>query len=246
MKIYTSEQINDAYKNLPESVREVLFSQLVESKIEKIGISISVLSNGIKILSELTGLAIIKILSKEELAEELVTQLQIGGSVAQKIASDVFIQIIDPLYSKGNNATSTSDNHEQTVNIGSLGTEPKLSPESTVTASPRPPEKMADVAPDNLPTEETVESFLPNLAPKTVAQEPVADDETPLFEQKMKKVFTGTSVSPQDLALDTPFVPVAPAQVPQPPTPQKQNVPPPPRVQTPAPSAGDPYREPIE
>jgi len=69
-------------------------------------------------------------------------------------------------------------------------------------------EKSPEVVPDNLPTEETAQSFLPNLTPKTTK---VDDVPTPVvvvepeghpFEEKMKKVFTAGQQSMGDLTIE--------------------------------------------
>jgi len=86
-------------------------------------------------------------------------------------------------------------------------------------------ERSPEVVPQNLPTEETTESFLPNLTPKTTEPEPtlVASPEVHPFEEKMQKVFTAGQQSMGDLTITQ-----AVAQAPRPA------------------SLGDPYREPIE
>lgn len=90
---------------------------------------------------------------------------------------------------------------------------------------PVPPVSL-DVAPDNLPTGET-ESFLPNLAPKTVAE---TEEPTHPFEEKMKRVFTAGQQSMGDLTIE-PAPQATVAQAPKTP---------------PVSRTADPYREPIE
>ncbi|MCK9344715.1 MAG: hypothetical protein M0P64_01160 [Candidatus Pacebacteria bacterium] len=93
-------------------------------------------------------------------------------------------------------------------------------------------EKTPEVVPDNLPTEDAAESFLPNLTPKTVAQTETtttAEPEGHPFEEKMKKVFTAGQQSMGELAIEQ--------TVPATSTPERNA---PPIYHT------DPYREPIE
>lgn len=106
-------------------------------------------------------------------------------------------------------------------------------------------------APDNLPTEETVESFLPKLTPKIIMPAPVGQEAVHPFEEKMQDLFTAgqppvsnVAVAPaiqnfpqENLggqAIPQTFTPVAPA-------PQVQKAPP----SSPL-SSTDPYRETIE
>lgn len=96
-------------------------------------------------------------------------------------------------------------------------------------------EKELDIAPDNLPTNEEPESFLPPIPPKNTTR---TENETPNwditpahpFEEKMKKVFTAGQQSMGELSLG-PITPQAPAS---------QNDKPA------APLHTDLYREPIE
>lgn len=96
-------------------------------------------------------------------------------------------------------------------------------------------EKMPDVAPDNLPIggvennlpaqarkrDEGEISPIPTLIPKTRLEGGESEEELHPFEEKMKKVFTGSPTSIGDLALETP-------------TPEKNIL-----------IESDPYREPI-
>lgn len=92
-------------------------------------------------------------------------------------------------------------------------------------------EKTPEVIPDNLPTQEKEieESFLPNLAPKTIESDTetkTKGDEHP-FEEKMKKVFTAGQQSMGDLNIESPRG-------------EQPTTTPPPTYHV------DPYREPIE
>ncbi len=96
-------------------------------------------------------------------------------------------------------------------------------------------EETPDVAPENLPIEEGVESFLPNLIPKVATS-----DSQPVhpFEEKMKMAFTGTPAT-ADTENIIPLIRKAPP-------PAQTNTP----NITPLPSTEslrhDPYREAIE
>lgn len=245
---YTDEQIEKQFTLLSEEVQGKLFSPEIERSVQKIGVSEGLLIDQLKRLNTLTNLVILEILSKGDFLSECQQVFGIDQKTAENIWEAISRDVLSSLEKLKMQALHAKvlREREEKESEGILTNE-LATAESTIAitppAQPRPPEKMADIAPDNLPTEETVESFLPNLAPKTVSQGPIADDETPLFEQKMKKVFTGTSVSSGDLALENPLTPT---QSSQPPIPQKErSAPPPPRV-PPVSSAGDPYREPIE
>jgi len=98
-----------------------------------------------------------------------------------------------------------------------------------------PVSRMPDIAPDNLPTNEEPESFLPPLLPKPPnletrrPSEEVALPAHP-FEEKMKKVFTAGQQSLGDLAIEPSTQPLSATQAPK----------------SPPIYHADPYREPIE
>lgn len=108
---------------------------------------------------------------------------------------------------------------------------------SSAPLSPVPPrvwKKESNIAPDNLPTGEPLETepLIPPIPPKNT----VSTSETPThpFEEKMKRVFTAGAQSIEDLSIE----PSSPQSAPMP-TPS-------PTPTTPRPAAFDPYREPIE
>lgn len=83
------------------------------------------------------------------------------------------------------------------------------------------------IPPDNLPTVETTDPFLPPLVPKVIRETPtpVVEPEAHPFEEKMKGVFTAGKQTMDEFVINTPA-----------PQPQKSAFPP----------ISDPYREPIE
>lgn len=92
----------------------------------------------------------------------------------------------------------------------------------------KPRMQRPDVAPENLPTDETGESLLPPIPSKFGKEE--AEIPTHPFEEKMKKVFTAGQQSMGELALETPA-----QKTPTPQTPKAQLS-----------YQADPYRETIE
>ncbi|MFZ2303874.1 MAG: hypothetical protein WAV98_03755, partial [Minisyncoccia bacterium] len=96
-----------------------------------------------------------------------------------------------------------------------------------------------DIAPDNLPTSEEPESFLPHLISKPSnlgVSLPSSSDAHP-FEERMQAVFIAGRQSMDDLTIEPPpaHAPVTPL------VPAFPNIPPSPRIYH-----ADPYREPIE
>lgn len=103
---------------------------------------------------------------------------------------------------------------------------------------------LADLAPNNLPTDESAESFLPKLTPKIIMPSSAPQKQEPVhpFEEKMKEFYTdgqqpsgGAAVA--QVRQGTPQENLGGQAIPQTFTPQAPKVPM---------SGADPYREPIE
>lgn len=225
MKIYTKEQLDKAYEDAPASTQEMLFSPAIETQVQKAGATVAILTDGVKMLNSLTNLAILRLLDEKEFTEELTAQLKIDSIVAQKIASDIFSQIISPIRLKENEETKNSEvkiapkGEVEEEQVGETGVTETVE----IPAPTRTLEKMLDVAPDNLPIAEPPEYLTPPIPSKSANLEVEPPSEHP-FEEKMKRVFTAGQQSMGELTLE----PAAPA--------------------TPAPArlAHDPYREAIE
>lgn len=97
MKTNTAEQLKKAYEDVSLATKEILFSPDIDEQVKKYGTSIVILTDGIKILNELTNLAILKLIDEKEFEEELSTELKIDRVVAEKITSDIFYQVITPI-----------------------------------------------------------------------------------------------------------------------------------------------------
>lgn len=96
----TEEQISLAFDKLPRSTQDILFTPEIEKLSQAIGTPLSVLAGGTDELNALTNMALLKLADEKEFAEKLVAQLKINTDIAQKITSDVFSQIINPIRQK--------------------------------------------------------------------------------------------------------------------------------------------------
>lgn len=102
-----------------------------------------------------------------------------------------------------------------------------------------------DLAPDNLPTEETAESFLPKLTPKIIMPSLANQEQEAVhpFEEKMKEFFTAgqkpvSNATVESARQNFPQENLGGQAIPQTFTPQAPKTPPP--------YGADPYREAIE
>lgn len=228
---YTPEQIERAFDALPEEVQDMLYSPELERSVQKVGVEAGLLIDQMKTLNSIANFAVMDLLPQGNIAEEVARALGVGSDEAQNIAARLIADIIMPTNDlKRKLIDDQKRRAEEARELGieleeeEQGTEPPVAPQEeprpeTLVATETPREGMP---PENLPTEDTAGSFLPNLAPKTAARAPI-DEAMPPFEEKMKQVFTGATTSAGDLALDTP-PPQAPAVT----------------------HRTDPYREPIE
>lgn len=180
---------------------------------------------------------------KEALKGELV---EVDPVVIDTIAAEIGVAVFAPVRAALEEFFAMQEEAEETAesqksNVESGGEEENIVERGEVSsyAPSRSLEKMPDIAPDNLPTGEEVESgkskvengedapLMPKLTPKMRPSddvEAVESGETHPFEEKMKKVFTSGGADIRNLELP----PIGSVPV------------------TPRPSVSDPYREPVE
>ena len=232
------QDIKAQSQKLPQEVRTFIASSGWDKTIEEILTKFNLSEETQGIFRNEVLLVIVGIVHPDEFRGELADQLgaydENTDSIASEIDEKIFAPIRPALIAFFESEQSKEGGEEEKA--VSAPSEALLAPPAPVIqpAPPAPPrvwEKTPDIAPDNLPTEETTESFLPNLTPKTVSQTP--SDGVHPFEQKMKQVFTGSIPANGDLVLETPSP--SPTQT----LPEQKLV-----AQAPRPA--DPYREPIE
>lgn len=198
----------------------------------------------------------------DALTEAIETEVGIKGAVLEALVANVEKKIFTPIrteleefFEEEASKNSTENEKQETKPSESEPTEERA-PEATVNTEEkgeamgttkeeslapktiaRTWEKTPETKPDNLPTEETTESFLPNLMPKTI--NPINSAPTTLtpqtkevpegnshpFEETMKKTFTAGKQSMGELSIE------------HAPTTQQQSS---------SMNKIDPYREPIE
>ena len=256
---FTDQQIEQAFDSLPDVTQDMLFTPETENTVQKIGIQVGLLSEQLEALTSATNFAIMGLLSEPDLETEIKNNFHFSDTQTKDLVQKISTEILAPINSLRLKALAEQKANEEKEKLEALedeadkqllsgieaepqeapseySSEAPVAPPAPVIqpAPPAPPrvwEKTPDIAPDNLPTEETTESFLPNLTPKTVSQTP--SDGVHPFEQKMKQVFTGSIPANGDLVLETPSP--SPTQT----LPEQKLV-----AQAPRPA--DPYREPIE
>lgn len=223
---YTEEQISLAFDRLPRSTQDILFTPEIKEKVQLIGAPLSSITDGVKNLDTLANMAILKLADEERFAEKLIAKLQINPATAQKITSDIFSQIINPIRLKESGEITRSLEIES-------GEEIETEPTKEV-----PP--AVNIAPANIPTGIKEEPLMPPLTPKVIIPKEVVPEVASVhpFEQKLQGAPAPAS-TPMP-ATFTPEIPVAQAP---------QNIP----VSTPASNGSarstithDPYREPVE
>jgi hypothetical protein len=244
MKIHTKEQMEGAYDALTPAMQELIFSESIEAKVKEVGAVVAILTNGISTLNNLTNFAILKLIDKQEFTDELSAQLKIASDIAQKITTDIYTHIVEPLQ-----PAAISDKKKEVVGeIAKIESEKKTIEAAVVSKT--------NVTPPNLPTAPEPEHLIPPIAPKVFEPVVVPEQVAPHpFEEKMKQVFTPSAPIKEALVLE-PTVPkeVAPsmyvADTLVPKTPPVAPVPASVAVPQVAPASStrrvDPYREPIE
>lgn len=214
---YTEEQFSVAFDKLPRTTQDVLFSAQIERMVKSMGSSLEILSGGLDTLILLANMAILKLADEKEFTEKLVAQLKINTDIAQKITSEVFSQIINPIRQKEEEEEKaqaealekakveeeTAELEEEAAEVESVdnGTvQEEVPPVPLVPNVPRAPQ-LSGAAPDNLPVAEPPEYLTPPLAPKSANLEAWPPSEHP-FEEKMKRVFTAGQQSMGELTLE--------------------------------------------
>lgn len=223
---YTEEQISLAFDNIPRSTQDVLFTSEIEEMAQSIGAPLLMTAERAENFNALVNMTILKLADEKEFAEKLVAQLKTDSTVAQKITSEVFSQIINPIRIK-----EEAEKQNEVLEEGREEEEDKKEEamEDAIFSPTETPEVKKErttawksgAAPDNLPIAETPEYLVPPIPSK--ATEESVDSAHP-FEEKMKRVFTAGQQSMGDLTL----APIAPQ------TPNTAHAP------------YDPYRETIE
>lgn len=206
-------------KLLPPEVRQFIMSGDLEKKIIDITARFQLSEDNTNSLRTEIALVLAGLVSINEFRSTLSRELQGIASatldaLADEIEMSVFVQV-RPILERFFAEMEVAEEQEE------------IEKEEAEQAPDQPPaktlEKMPDIAPDNLPTGEEVENLvMPNLTPKPAPEEKIGGkEEAHPFEEKMKKVFTGTGAAIEDLAIETPIE-------------RKISV------------SNDPYREPIE
>lgn len=246
---YTEEQLSIAFDKLPHITQDVVFTPKIGQALKPIEAPLEILSDSAITLYTLTNIAILKLIDEKEFAEKLITTLGVSVTVAQKITSEVFSQIINPIRLKETEEMTRSLKIEG-------GEEAEETPDEEIVT--------AGAAPANIPTAVKEEPLMPPLIPKVITPKEVAPEIPPVhpFEQKLQGTFTNTP-TPTSTPMPATFAPAAVIipQVPQsipivstppsaPVVPQAlSNMPVTNPTQTASPRGTlthDPYREPVE
>lgn len=240
----TEKIIEEQIKKLPREVVVFLSSADWDADVSDVGALYNLSSEEAAGLKREVTLVLAGLVHPDEFSDVLEQEVGIKGAILEAVVNRTEQKIFTPIRP----ALVKFFEKESAEEV------PQVLPVPLVLPVPNVPPVSLDIArlradthgqaPDNLPTGKT-ESFLPNLAPKTVAE---TEEPTHPFEEKMKRVFTAGQQSMSDLAIEPAhqnfleenlggqaiqqtFTPVAPApQTPKAP-PVKQ---------------ADPYREAIE
>lgn len=236
---YTEEQISVAFNKLPRGVQDIVFTPEIDKKVQKLGVDAGLLIDQLSTLNNLVNFAIMNLIPRDSFSSIIKEELSVTNEVAEKLTDAISREIFAPIEAMEAQAKKESVIYESEDNILETKEDEEKEPVTTTQVSLKVNEKMPDVAPENLPTEEGGESFLPPIPSKFGA----VGEEIPAhpFEEKMRKVFTAGQQSLGDLAIE-PRLPGAPAPTSVVPlVPHVPNVPPTPPIYQ-----ADPYREAIE
>lgn len=257
MDIEFQNTVREQLAKLPSEVRDFFIASPWEETLDAITVQANIPQDIRGPLKTEVLFVLIGLVHPDALRGELTARFKLPAETIEVIANDVENKILGPIYFKLVNffndelarAEARGESPEEELITSPSPVSPKtqpfgsneisvVQPETfTVPQTPsRTWEKVPEVIPENLPTEEVTESFLPNLAPKTTPEAPeVIPGEIHPFEEKMRRVFTGSTAEGSDLTLKT----LAPVN-----TPPAQNLSG--QVAPKQAQVFDPYREPIE
>lgn len=226
---------------LPDEVREYVARADWDRAVDAVSERFQLSPENASTLSTETMIVLAGLVHPSEFKEALKGELTgVDPVVVDTIAAEIGVAVFAPVRAALERFFMEQEEAEETAesqksNVESRGEEETIVERGEVSsyAPSRPLERMPDIAPDNLPTEEDVASqresetsLMPKLTPKMRPSDDVgAGEELHPFEEKMKKVFTSGGADISNLELP----PIGSA----PPV-------------TPRPSASDPYREPVE
>lgn len=252
MEEETDKILKDQLRKLPKEILDFISSTSWDTDLDEIGSLYNLSETERADFKREVTLVLAGLTHPDEFHTTLEQEVGIQGAVLDAIVNATEERIFAPVrpalveFFERESAESSVDVPVQEEIIETI---PTSAPTPTPAPTPaRTWEKEPDVAPDNLPTAEEPESFLPPI-PQKKESEPLVWDitHTPThpFEEKMKKVFTAGQQSMGDFSIE-PAGQQAP-QVAPPSVPmsavngQMSNVPPVSRTYH-----ADPYREPIE
>lgn len=224
----TTQIFMEQLGKLPSTVVDFISSSSWDADLDEIGSMYNLHEEDLVKFKQEVTLVLAGLIHPDEFRGTLEQEVGLQGAVLDAIVSateeKIFAQVRPALMEFFEQESSQYESQTEELQTAQ--------PAQEITRAPqRVWEKEPDIVPDNLPTDEEPESFLPPIPPKAPKAE--ADipswDITPAhpFEEKMKKVFTAGQQSMGDLTIE-------------PATPQ---VAPPDTTRT---YHADPYREPIE
>jgi len=202
-------------EKLPSTVVDFISSTDWDSYVDEIGSLYNLSEVDLSDFKQEVTLVLAGLVHPDEFKETLEKEAGIEGPVLEALVANVENKIFAPIrpalvefFEKEarNDAEQTQSNMEETP----------MAPVSSSVVSGQMSNvpRMPDVAPDNLPTNEESESFLPPLLPKNPNLETQRPSEevvlpTHPFEEKMKKVFTAGQQSLGDLAIESSAPPLS-------------------------------------
>ncbi|MFZ2832099.1 MAG: hypothetical protein WAZ40_03010 [Minisyncoccia bacterium] len=241
---YTDEQIEEKFDLLVDAVQDKLFIPEIESISQKIGELNSFTSDQVKKLNRLVNFSIMNLVPRKDFSSVVEKELAVTKVVAMQIESAVSREVFAPIEAMEAQAKKEMALY-QTSDAEII---PQPNPIMPGIISPNKMTAKTTAAPENIPTPDTAESFLPKLIPKVpVVPTPTTATIHP-FEDKLKQSFTTGEAPARIVSVETPalivpappkvFTPVAPAV----PTPQTYVTP---KPEAPGVYKVDPYREAI-
>ncbi len=223
MPTYTKEQIMTAYRNLPEDIKEAMFSVETVEILREIGEKHKLMIDKIGELANETGLVMLGLTHPSQYISHLAERLQIDHNQAKEIAEEINTLVFFPI--KENLKKIHGIKTPTPEEVGPPAGEARAPTPPVPTKPPEPkPEPKADVGEEFKKTEvsEPVAPLIPPIFPpaisseKIVPQAPVPEIKpAPTLAEGEVKVPAPPAILSEDIEKKPPMIMSMPADLSQ-------------------------------
>ena len=205
MAEFPQEEIKKRYDSLPQSLRELMFSEEKSDVLWEIGEAYHINDAKLSIISRLIGYVILGLVRPEDLQKKIESEAHIDGRIAQSLSEDIEKKIlsqslsdIQALYNQSTPDAPISAKTNQQSGLLSPAFKPQGIPSQTLPPNTTPTQTTPPLEPPKPPEKQTTPT--PDPKPKSLEEKLAPSTPTPRQPESPKEPLVSPNISDEQEA----------------------------------------------